>query len=253
MKAMQAARPQGGEGGRGGGMGGGFGGGGRRGGGEGGWGGRGGGGMRGGDGGAGGGGPDGDGSDQPRREPSARPCRPWRASCGPPHKVVIEMQADQVNVAEDEHAPRPYAIADSLKAHDRELLTENTSARWKAGRLEMTQTMGPRGKLVETYELSKDGRTLTIRARREGGREGAPGSRDHARVHEVRRRLTAARQCPARPGFTPLRARLPGTVIAASGGRAARSGVCCARRRPAVRRDLSARDADEAPPSRRSA
>lgn len=117
--------------------------------------------------------PDGDYPDQPAenrprgRSPMARVLRPAA-------KVVIEMQADQVSVAEDGHAPRPYALADSLKAHNRELLTENTAARWKAGGIEMTQEMGPRGKLVETYTLSHDGKTLTIRARREGGREGLP-------------------------------------------------------------------------------
>lgn len=90
----------------------------------------------------------------------------------PAKKLVIEMQADQVNVSEDGHVPRAYAMTDSLKPHQHERLTENTSARWKSGGLEMTQAMGPRGKLVETYTLSHDGETLTIRARREGGREG---------------------------------------------------------------------------------
>ena len=92
----------------------------------------------------------------------------------PAKKLVIDMQADQVNVTEDEAAARPYAIADSLKAHNHELLTEDTSAQWKGGKLEMAQVMGQRGKLVETYEVSHDGKTLTIRAHREGGQSGAP-------------------------------------------------------------------------------
>jgi hypothetical protein len=163
-KIMQANRPQRGEGGgppMGGGPRGGEGGGG--------WGGRGGErGMRGGGDDAGGDHPDQPAENRPRGpSPFSRVMRPAK-------KVVIEMQADQVNVTEDEGAVRAYAIADSLKAHDRELLTENTSARWKNGRLEMIQTLGQRGKLVETYELSHDGNTLTIRAQREGGPSGMP-------------------------------------------------------------------------------
>jgi hypothetical protein len=173
MKVMQAARPQRGPGGEGGmGM---FGGG-RRGGGPEGGGGRGG---PGGPGGPGGMGPGGEGDavgDHPDQPAENRPRgpSPMARIMRPAKKVIIEMQSDQLNVTEDEAAPRPYALADSLKAHNRELLTENTEARWKSGGLELTQTLGPRGKLVETYELSHDGKTLTIRARREGGREGMP-------------------------------------------------------------------------------
>lgn len=92
----------------------------------------------------------------------------------PAKKVVIAMLADQVTVAEDEHEARPYALADSLSAHGHDLVTEYTKAKWKGGRLEMSQELGRRGTLVETYELSADGRTLTIRAHREGGPEGMP-------------------------------------------------------------------------------
>lgn len=173
MKVMQASRPQGGPGGEGGpgmgrGMGGGMGGG-RRGGGQGGggWGGRG--GMgRGGEGDAGG-----DHADQPAENRPRGPS-PMAHVLRPARKLVIEMQADQVCLSEDGGAPRPYALADSLKAHHHELLTENTSARWRNGALELTQALGPSGKLVETCVLSHDGETLTIRARREGGREGMP-------------------------------------------------------------------------------
>jgi hypothetical protein len=161
MKVMQASRPQGGAGGEGGPpMGGGMGGG-RRGGGGPGMG-------RGGDDAAGGDHPDQPAENRPRGpSPMSRVLRPAK-------KLVIDMQADQAVLTEDENAARPYAIADSLKAHGHELLTENTSAQWKSGKLEMTQVMGQRGKLVETYEVSHDGKTLTIRARREGGREGMP-------------------------------------------------------------------------------
>ena len=92
----------------------------------------------------------------------------------PANKVVIELLTDKVSVTEDERIPRDYAMQDSLKAHEHDLVTEGTSASWKAGRLVMTQTLGARGSVVETYELSKDGKTLTIRAHREGGREGMP-------------------------------------------------------------------------------
>jgi hypothetical protein len=176
MKVMQASRPQGGAegGGRMGGGGGGFGGGPPGGGEGGGFGGRGGG--RGGRGGPGMGGGDDAGGDHPDQPSENRPrgVSPMGRIMRPARKIVIDMQANQVNVTEDDHAARPYAIADSLKAHSYELLTENTSAKWKNGRLEMTQTMGERGKVVEVYELSADGKTLTIRAHREGGREGMP-------------------------------------------------------------------------------
>ncbi len=92
----------------------------------------------------------------------------------PAKKVVIALLADEVTVAEDEREARPYALADSLSAHGRDLVTEYTKAKWKGGKLEMSQELGRRGTLVETYELSPDGRTLTIRARREGGPEGMP-------------------------------------------------------------------------------
>ena len=92
----------------------------------------------------------------------------------PAKKLVIRMQADQVSVSEDGHAPRAYVMKDSLQAHPHGRLAENPSARWSNGGLELTQAMGPRGKWVETYTLSHDGETLTIRARREGGPGGMP-------------------------------------------------------------------------------
>jgi hypothetical protein len=160
MKVMQAAR---------GGGGGGRYGGGREGGG---WGGRGGegGGREGGFRRGGADGPDGGSGEAPGERP--RGASPMARVMRPAHKVVIDVERDEVTVAEDERAPRPYALKDSLDAHGRDLVTENTSARWKSGRLEMSESLGPRGSLVETYELSKDGRTLTIRARREGGSGG---------------------------------------------------------------------------------
>jgi hypothetical protein len=175
-KAMESMRGGGGgrrDGARGGGFGGGmgrgmggFGGGRRHGGGEG--------GMRGGDGDRGGD----DGGAPPAEGEGARTQgpRPFERVMRPAHKVVIEMRADAVNVAEDEHEPRGYALSDSLKAHGHDLVTEGTTARWKSAKLEMTQAMGRRGSLVETYEISKDGKTLTIRAHREGGPEGMPNA-----------------------------------------------------------------------------
>jgi hypothetical protein len=128
--------------------------------------------------GGGGGGGGGEGAEDGGAPPAEgdaqqRGPRPFERIVHPAKKVVIEMLADQINVAEDEQSPRGYAMQDSLKIHGHDLVTQGTSAKWKSGKLEMTQTMG-RGSLVETYELSKDGATLTIRAHREGGREGMP-------------------------------------------------------------------------------
>jgi len=116
------------------------------------------------------GGPGGDGQDAQRS--AARSA--MERVLHPAKKVVIEMSLDEVKVSEDEAAPRPYAIADSLQAHGHEALEGDGRARWKDGALEMTQVLGPRGSLVEDYALSADGKTLTITARREGGRPGAP-------------------------------------------------------------------------------
>ncbi len=139
-----------------------------------------GGGMEGGMGGGGGrgyrrggeGGGQGGGGAQDARRSSARSA--MERVFHPAKKVVIEMTLDEVKVSEDEAAPRPYAIADSLKAHGHEALKGDGEAHWKVGVLEMTQALGPRGSLVEDYALSADGNTLTITAHREGGRQGAP-------------------------------------------------------------------------------
>jgi len=180
QKIMEANRPSGG-GGRGGGGrggmggggmggmgGGGMGGGGRRGGGGGGWGGR-------------GGGGEGDddrpsSGDAENGQGTARPQggNPMQRVMRPAQKIVIDMVGDSVTVAEDERGPRAYAVQDSLKAHEHDLVTEGTSASWKGGKLQMTQVLGTRGSLVESYELSKDGKTLPIRAHREGGQSGMP-------------------------------------------------------------------------------
>jgi hypothetical protein len=140
-------------------------------------------GGRGGHGGFGGGPPEGEGGsergvppgdlddDHPRVPQGGNP---MQRVLHPPGKIVIELQALEVNVAEDEREPRHYAIQDSLEAKQRDYVTDGTSARWKNGRLVMTQQLRRAATLVETYELSRDGRTLTIHARREGGPEGMP-------------------------------------------------------------------------------
>ncbi len=116
-------------------------------------------------------GPEGGNGEQGAQRPGGNP---MERIMQPAKKVVIELLADKVIVTEDERVPRDYAVQDSLKAHEHDLVTEGTTASWKAGRLMMTQTLGQRGSLLESYELSADGKTLTIRAHREGGREGMP-------------------------------------------------------------------------------
>ncbi|HTR96676.1 MAG TPA: hypothetical protein VMH61_02145, partial [Candidatus Acidoferrales bacterium] len=126
----------------------------------------------------GGGSPDGDaeanGGDSDNGQQQQRGPSPFARVMHPAKKVVIEMLADEVKVSEDEMEARPYAISDSLKAHQHDLVTENTSAAWKGNDLVMTQSLGQRGSLVEAYELSADGKTLTITAHREGGPSGNP-------------------------------------------------------------------------------
>lgn len=167
-KVMQASRASrgGGEGGEAGG-GGGYGrrGGGMRGGGMGGGGGR---WNRGGEGGGEAGGAGGDAQDAQRAAARSAMDRVFR----PAKKLVIEMATDEVRLSEDEATPRPFAIADSLRAHGHEAVAGDGQARWNGAVLETTQVLGPRGSLVEDYAVSSDGRTLTITAHREGGRQG---------------------------------------------------------------------------------
>lgn len=92
----------------------------------------------------------------------------------PPAKMVVYVDRDRFQVEEDEGAPRRYTIADSLKAQGVNALEDEATVRMRGRALEAKQPLGRRGALLETFELSEDGRTLTIRARRQGGPEGMP-------------------------------------------------------------------------------
>lgn len=135
-------------------------------------------GMRGGRGGPGGP-PDGDG--EPAEDEGATnsrgggdPRRAMERVLHPPQKLVVYVDKDRFQVEEDEGAPRVYTIADSLKALGVKPLNDEATVRVDGRRLAAKQPLGRRGALLETYELSADGRTLTIRARRQGGPEGMP-------------------------------------------------------------------------------
>ena len=92
----------------------------------------------------------------------------------PPKKMVVYVDRDRFQVEDDEGSPRRYTIADSLKAQGVNALEDEATVRLRGRSLEAKQPLGRRGALVETFELSEDGKTLTIRARRQGGPEGMP-------------------------------------------------------------------------------
>jgi hypothetical protein len=92
----------------------------------------------------------------------------------PAKQLVIDLMADEVRVSEDEAAPREYAPGDTARSAVRGRVAAGGTAAWKGARLEMRQVLGRRGAIVESYELSRDGRLLTIRAHREGGMPGIP-------------------------------------------------------------------------------
>jgi hypothetical protein len=110
----------------------------------------------------------GDTSTRPREGPM------WRLM-HPAAQVVIFVLNEQVEVTEDERAPVEFALKDSLDAHHRESEKPLGVARWMDARLVTNSAVGRRGGfLIETYEVSRDGHTLTVSARTEGGPEGAP-------------------------------------------------------------------------------
>ena len=92
----------------------------------------------------------------------------------PAKKMVVYVDRDRFQIEEDEGAPRVYTISDSLKALGVKQLKDEAVVRFKGRNAEATQPLGERGALVETFELSADGHTLTIRAQRRGGPEGMP-------------------------------------------------------------------------------
>jgi hypothetical protein len=102
------------------------------------------------------------------------PRRAFERVMHPAKKLVIYVDRDRFQVEEDEAPPRVYTLSDSLKALGVKPLNDEATVRTDGRRLEAKQPLGRRGALVETYELSADGRTLTIRAHRVGGPEGMP-------------------------------------------------------------------------------
>lgn len=138
-------------------------------------------GMRGGRGGRGGPGgpPDGDGEaaedeDAANSRGGGDPRRAMDRVLHPAQKLVVYVDKDRFQVEEDEGAPRVYTIADSLRALGVKPLNDEATVRIDGRTLAAKQPLGRRGALLETYELSADGRILTIRARRQGGPEGMP-------------------------------------------------------------------------------
>ncbi|MBI5170478.1 MAG: hypothetical protein HZA61_13405 [Candidatus Eisenbacteria bacterium] len=99
---------------------------------------------------------------------------PMRRVLHPGAQMVIFVLSENVEVTEDERPPLTFALQDSLDAHGRVQEIPGPVARWKKSALVTTFPLGRSGALTETYELSADGRTLTVRVKATGGPQGAP-------------------------------------------------------------------------------
>lgn len=99
---------------------------------------------------------------------------PMRRIMHPGAQLVIFVLSENVEITEDERPALTFALQDSLDAHGRVQELPGPVARWKNGSLVTTLPLGRSGALVETYEFSADGRTLTVRAKATGGPKGAP-------------------------------------------------------------------------------
>ncbi len=108
---------------------------------------------------------------------------PMRRVLRPGAQMVIFVLSENVEVTEDEAPPITFALQDSLDAHGRIQELPGPVARWKKSALVTTFPLGRSGWLTETYEVSADGRTLTVRARATGGPQGAPPL-DLKRIYE---------------------------------------------------------------------
>jgi hypothetical protein len=115
------------------------------------------------------------GSGTDRRGGDAR--RAFDRVMHPAKKMVVYLDHDRFQVEEDEGAARVYTVADSLAALDAKPIQGEATVRLRDGTLEARQPLARAGAaLVESYTLSPDGATLTIRARREGGPSGRPAA-----------------------------------------------------------------------------
>ena len=115
--------------------------------------------------------PDDEGDGDPSRPPRVDPMRRVLQPAG---QVVIFVLSENVEITEDENPPLTFVLQDSLDAHGRVQERPGPVARWKDGKLVTQLPLGRDGRLTETWEYSADGRTLTIRAKAEGGPPGAP-------------------------------------------------------------------------------
>lgn len=128
-----------------------------------------------------GGPPDRDGVSEPDESgegagggPGERREDPMRRIMHPGAQLVIFVLSENVELTEDERPAITMALQDSLDAHGRVQEIPGPVARWRNGALVTTLPLGRSGALTETYELSADGRTLTVRAKATGGPKGAP-------------------------------------------------------------------------------
>lgn len=119
--------------------------------------------------------PDGEDGPDETGDVSAPPrVDPMQRVLHPAGQVVIFVLSENVEITEDEAPPLTFALQDSLDAHGRVQERPGPVARWKQASLVTKLPLGRDGTLTETWEFSADGRTLTVRAKADGGPPGAP-------------------------------------------------------------------------------
>ena len=116
----------------------------------------------------------------------------------PAQKLVIDQFDDRIEIGEDTRAPRVLLLGDApVDAKPAEAKPEGAPqgdgqrprtpppvlAQWHGRTLVAARTMGQRGTLTESYELSKDGTTLTITSTFSGGERDMPSLKRVYRLH----------------------------------------------------------------------
>ena len=109
---------------------------------------------------------------------------------GPAQKLVIDQFDDHIEIGEDARPPRVLLLGDAaadakpVQAKpegvpqgdgQRPRTPPPVHAQWHGRTLVAARTMGQRGTLTESYELSNDGKTLTITSTFSGGKRDMPG------------------------------------------------------------------------------
>lgn len=93
----------------------------------------------------------------------------------PAEKVVIDQLDHEIHLFEDDRPTRVLSLDGTVARAAADSSTAmGVPASWHGRQLVSIESLGGRGVLIETYDLSADGRTLTVRATMQGGPSGRP-------------------------------------------------------------------------------